>query len=274
MKAAKAKAKGKNKPVYKSKWSDSFYVAAYRLARQGLSDTAIAKTIGVLPLTLAGWKSRNPAFKEAFDIGRDDKKDSFQSSFRDYVYGHLPPRLRKIWHKINKCEMGHSGIDRVEALLAGEGKQTRQHLFLYAFVDSNFNASEACRRIGISAKTLQVWTRLDPEFAELMDEMHWHKGNFFEEGLIKLVKDGDTRATLFANERFNRNRGYGNKVEVNHSGQVNHLHAHMIDLETLDLPVEAKTLILEAVRKKKSQELPAIEAEVIEPEIVDEEEDE
>lgn len=238
------------------KWSDDFYVLAYRLAKQGLPDYAIAQQLGVTHQHLLRWLKRKPSLANALAAARDVNSSSFQAEFRDYVYARLPDNLKEIWDELNRCERKGSGVARLEALLEKNGKRARQHLFMYALVNCNFNPSEACRRVNVSKQVLDGWIKNDPDFSELMDQIQWHKGNFFEEGLVKLVREGDTKAIVFANERFNKSRGYGNKVEVNHSGQVNHLHAHMIDLEGLELPSEIKMQILEAVRKQRPASLP------------------
>lgn len=264
-----------NPPDFKRivKWDDDFYVTAYRLARQGMTNNDICAHLGVTKPTFIDWKRRRPALMNALKQARSDKATTFQASFRDYVYRRLSPELQELWDEINRCEKKGSGLERVEALLESKGKRARQHLFLYALVDCNFNSSEACRRVGIGTQTLRQWTHNEPEFRELMDEMHWHKGNLFEEGLIKLVREGDTKAIVFANERYNRDRGYGNKVEVNHSGMISH--NHMIDLEGLELEPEVKLKLLEAVRKQKQKAMPAIDVEVarITQDLATEEED-
>lgn len=242
------------------KWNDDFYVTAYKLARQGMTNNDIMSFIGVTKPTFIDWVRRRPALNKALEQGRSDKDANFQASFRDYVYQRLSPDLKELWEEINRCERKDSGFERVEGLLEAKGDRARQHLFLYALVHCNFNPSEACKKIGISTTKLKKWTHNEPEFRELLDEMHWHKGNFFEEGLVKLVREGDTKAIVFANERYNRDRGYGNKVEVKHSGSVNH--THMIDVDALELDPETKLKLLEAVRLQKQKALPPIDVEV------------
>jgi len=237
----------KEKKSYK--WKDEFYVLAYRLAREGNSDNGIAKALGLTHEALRYQMKRRPALKEAIEEGR--KPDAVKT-FQDYVYKRLSPRLKWLWDKVNECEKKVNGVARIEALLEKAGLRARQHLFVHAFLRSNFNASEACRKVNISKKTFDSWRLRDPDFAELVDkELHWHKENFFEGALIKLVAEGHPSAVIFANRNINRHRGYDKDED---DGQVLHTHLHtVIDVDELDLPLETKKQILGGLRKKQLQ---------------------
>ena len=228
-----------------NKWDDTVYVKAYELAAAGESDAAIARACGVSGLTFAAWKKRRPALRDALERARAPGAPA-QQTFRDYVYGALPQHLKELWDRLNACE-GH-GAARVEHLLSPHGKAARQHLFLYALVHCDFDPSEACRRVNVSARTLEGWRRHDPEFAELCDEIHWHKGNFFEAALVARVREGDPACTIFANKTFNRARGYQDRVKVEQSGKVEHEHTHahaLVPLDRLDLPLDVLRMIVE-----------------------------
>lgn len=253
-KEEKPKPKGKvGRPKGRSTvWKDIYYVEIYRLARQGIANTVIAERLGISYDTLTKWTIRNATLKKAISIARSEKASNFQASFREYVYHRLSPELKEVWEEINECEESPSALARLEATFRDDkGDKLRQHLFLYALPDSNFNASEACRKLNIPKSKLNYWIQTDRGFADIVDEMHWHKGNFFEEGLIKAVRDGDTKAILFANKTFNKNRGYSEKLEVEHKGNINH--NHVIDIETLDLPLKTKIEIMEAINKQRKQ---------------------
>lgn len=169
-------------------------------------------------------------------------------------------------------------FDKIEALLR-KGKRARQHLFIHSWVMSNFNASEACRKVNISRATFQNWME-EANFRDLIDEVHFHKKNFVEGGLMSLIEQGDTSATIFANRTLNRDRGYNEKVEVEHTHQ--HSIATFNVEQVLDrVNAAAKREILQAIRDIKGEKaLPAIAGqsaedetgEVIDAEIVSEEE--
>jgi hypothetical protein len=62
-------------------------------------------------------------------------------------------------------------------------------------------------------------------------------------------------ATLFANRTLNRDRGYGDKTQIEVSGSLNHNHKNLINFEDLGLPPEVLRVIYEAVKEKKEREL-------------------
>src|SRR5690606_21892274 len=97
--------------------------------------------------------------------------------------------------------------------------------------------------------------------------------NFIEDGLMDLIEIRNPNAVIFANKTLNRDRGYDEKIEVHHSGQVNHKHEFSID--QLNLDTETKRKVLNAIREQQKaleapeqrQALPM--GEVVEAEFVE-----
>lgn len=231
------------KPGQKSKWDDRFILRVYLYKKAGMSDNDLAPALGVSPPVLQKWLKTKPAFKESHAEGMKVRHE--EGSFREYVYKRLPADLKETWDRINLCESSPSGVARVEALLAEAGTTARQNLFLYALVDANFNPSEACRKVGISKATLDYWCASDPDFAKLADEIHWHKGNFFESSLVDAVKGGDVPSILFANKTFNRDRGYGESVkQINKTVTINKTVKNEITIDLSSLSIEKRKQIL------------------------------
>jgi hypothetical protein len=229
-------------------------VRAYEMARNGLNDFQIRK---LLHRNWIGWKywlEKHPDLVWALEEGRKVWNQE-KKSFREYVHGRLSPEARTLWNRINDLDEDADAQEKIERMFTRTGgKRMRQQLFLYAFVDRNFNASEACRLVNITHQTLMDWLRYDKEFKMLYEEMHWHKGNFFEECLVSLCKGGDTTATIFANKTFNRKRGYSDKITVEHTGEIKHTTEHKL----ADLPLELRKQILHSIREKKAA-VPQIE---------------
>jgi transcriptional regulator with XRE-family HTH domain len=246
----------------KTIWKDENYVTAYELARNGMSEQKMAKAIGVSVSTLRKWKRNKPALSDAIRRGAGDPNGSSPTqSFHEYIYQKLPPELAELYNQIEACESEPNGIKKIEAILRKHGKRARQHLFLHALVSSNFNVSRACSMIQISRKTFESWVTSEPEFHELMQEMDFHKKNYFESALIGLIARGDSSATIFANKTINRDRGYNEKLDLNVSGTIEHehLHAH-IAVDELQLKIETKKEILTALRLRKQE---TVDAQVI-----------
>ena len=235
-----------------SKFSSTMYVTAYELSRDGLSNAQIARTLGVVGITFRGWVKKNKALADALKRGRHVRDPGPVRTFHDYIYDHLEPKLRELWNKIHECATLENSVERTEALLGKYCTRTRQHLFLYALTQSMFNVSQSLRKLCIPRQTFQSWCSNDPDFQELMDEIHWYKQNFFEQAFIGRVAAGDTHAIIHAVKTKCRSRGYNEKVEVIHSGQVEVKNTFsVVDLD-LDIPTRRK--ILDATRKKKKFE--------------------
>lgn len=236
-----------------SKFKEEYAIQAYELARAGMSDKKISKMLDVDYSIFKKWKRRHPILAEAVKRGKDVNGQLNGDGIKDYIYNRLSPELQRLWEKINACEDIPNGIRRIEELLRDQGKRARQHLFVHALIAGNFSVSEACRKVNISRKTFEKWKIFDPYFQELVDEIHWHKKNYLEGALFAKVKEGDTTAIIFANRTFNRDRGYNDKVEmsVEHKGEV----SHMVSIDSLELPIEVRRQMLEAIRKKRAIEV-------------------
>lgn len=232
-------------------FNESFYLKAYELSKSGMSNKRIGETLGVGRRQFLTWLRKKPAFKEAIERGRKGSTHKEVSNFREYVYDQLPDNLRRVWNDINQFEVEPNGLSRIEAMLEDKGSKVRKHLFLYALVHANFNASLACKKVNVPFSTFKGWCEHDPEFQDLIEEINIHKGNFFEGALIGLVAQGDTQATVFANRTFNANRGYNPKstVDVNINGQLNHK-VGVVRVDDLNLSLETRRQILEATRQK------------------------
>lgn len=228
----------------KTKWREEYLLQIYELAKQGFSDKGIAQSLGVSWYTFATWKRKKPAVQEALRQAKE--KPHATESFRDFVYGSLPPDLQKLWREINRVADAPSGRTRVQQLLSPVAKRNRQHLFLYALIHTNFNTTAACRKLNLPMGELENW-KDEPQFVKLLHGMHQCKKDFFESHLMKLVKRGDSSAILFANRTINRDRGYNDKVEMSVSGEVQ----HQVSIEQLNLPIQLREQLLQAIRQKQ-----------------------
>ena len=205
----------RKKPRSYAKYTLTVPVQVYELLREGLELNAVAKTMGIRVGTLTHWIKKHPELQDAVGKALTLRKGDSSDTLRHFIYGRLSPRCQKLWNRIMASEEDTTQLERVKALIYQKPKVMRQQLFFYAFVARNFNLSEACRLIGISKRQLDHWVEEDKAFRDLMEEFHWHKGNFFESALVGLVAQGDSSATIFANKTFNRNRGYGERSNTN-----------------------------------------------------------
>jgi hypothetical protein len=234
----------------KYKFHPEMYVSIYQLAKQGLSIHAIAQGIGVDKRTLRAWRERRPAIADAIARGREGSlvRPGQSETFIDFIFKRLPPKIKRIWDQLSAWEKETNCEKKIEALLAQQGKRVRQHLFIHALINSNWNASEACRRVCIAKVTYEKWAQEDTNFIELLDELKWHKKNWIEAGLLDMVGKSEA-ATIFVNRTQNRDRGYEPKQIIEHNGSITHGHVDVMAL--LDkISVDAKREILAAIRQE------------------------
>ena len=235
----------------KSKWDDKMIVWAHEYAREGMTEAGVGRALNIPAPTFRQWLNKKPLLKYAIERGRQLHRTRSTRTFLAYLREHLSDELRPLWDEIMALDLKESGVEKFEAMFAKTGLRARQQLFLYALVSSGFNASEACRRTGIDRKTMHAWSYNDPQFAELMEEIRWHQGNFFEGALIHRIAEGDVAATIFANKTFNRDRGYAEKVDVKVESHMTHEH-HLVRVDELDLPLPLRRQLLDALRARQN----------------------
>lgn len=250
----KTKKKGKKKGA-PTVWEDSFYVKTFQLAQQGLTDEGIAAGLGVHFRTFRLWKKKRPALKEAITAARKPASAPIDT-FKDYVYEQLPSDLKDLWQDIQACsvEGNPNAVARMEKMLSDAGKTARQHLFIHALIANNFNFTAACKAVNIGKKQFDTWLLSDPGFARLIDEMDWHKKNFFESKLFELVAAGDGNIVKFVNQTYNADRGYGNVKTINKNVNVTGtVRTAAVSVDELDLTVEQKKALLAKIRGEEGQ---------------------
>ncbi len=254
----------------KQVWKDELYLKIHDLAKTGMSETKIAAALGVTTTTFLKWKKQKSAIRESLKLGRATNGDDEQETFRDYVYKRLPVELQELWNDIMAMESLPNGLARIEKMLANAGLRARQHLFVHALTAFNFNASRACRKLNVSRKTFEFWCYNDPQFHELIDEINWHKGNYFEDALVAAVTRGDTAAVVFANRTFNRDRGYSEKHEIVHKGGIDiNVKQGPVRVADLNLPLAVRQQLLGAMKSQLALPSPAEQDEALEAEFED-----
>ena len=239
--------------IMQSKWKDEFVITAYELAANGYSKSKIAKVLGVGMTTLEKWRDKRKYFKLAIKKGKERYKGKDGSgggyTMVDYVFDRLTDEGKRVWRKLNRLDKkGKATVEDLDALFAHHGTLMRQQIALYAWTSNNYSISAALKKAGISRDRWEAWKK-DKDFAKLVKEITWHKKNFFEDGLCQLVADGNASATIYANKTQNADRGYSEKLDINITGNFQHQHMLIGDL---DLDLDTRRIILEAVKRKEA----------------------
>jgi len=193
--------------------------------------------------TLCAWIKRYPDLKMVKDLA--DERRQKQDTLPHYILGKLSPEARAIWNELAFWKDGDVPGRITERI----DKRLRKELFFHALINCSYNISRACELVGLGRQTMRAWQE-EPEFIELMKVIQIHKKDFFENALMDLVEVRYPGAVMFVNRTINADRGYSEKVTVEHTGQV----MVGIDVSQLDLDLETRRKILEAVRRKKEMD--------------------
>ena len=241
------------KTGYMTKWRDEILIQVTHLARDGLTESQMAKALGISKPTFINWENDKPLFKIAVETGRSFLKKNRKGMFdlSEYIYRRLSPKAKKAWRKIDAIDRSGKGKNRIDALMAGYGKRIRQDLFRCALVQSTFNVAQACRKTGISRNTFEVWKR-DKKFANMIWEIEEIKKDMFEDSLTRMCLAGDSSVAIHIANTKLKERGYSRnmQLDVNVSGQIDHIHRIAL-MEDLDLPIGVQRSILSAIRRQK-----------------------
>lgn len=245
----------KDKLPANSKWKDIYILQAYELAREGLSEPAIARTLGISKDTFYNWEVWYPLFKEAIERGRAYVRATGTDleDFRDDIYRELAPEERETWRKLHELNMLRSDKKKVDLLLRGRGREFRQKMWLCALLKCRFNKSAACRMTGISYGTVAEWKHKDKRFWQLIGAIEAKERDWAESCLRRTVEMHDVQAIkLFLQANYKEKYGNVDRLGVDVSGQIDHKHQHtLVSIDDLDLPLPVMKMILNKMREKR-----------------------
>lgn len=234
-----------------AKWRDSMAFQIYEMTKQGVSENKQAKILGTYPPTFNKWKTTKRLLRLALKAAKKyTEVTKVAVSERRALYQALPPELQDTWDSLCAVENEKNSLRKLEYILRDKGEKARQHLFFHALVEFNFNVNRAMKVCMLSSTQLRAWVANNPAFVELVQEIKFLKGNFFEGALVDACQRGDTGAIVFANRTFNRDRGYNDKIEMD----VNQTNINSnISLADLNLSLACRKEILKAIRDHKAK---------------------
>lgn len=80
--------------------------------------------------------------------------------------------------------------------------------------------TQACRKVDIHRDTYYKWMKADPDFREAAKTIEGVVLDFAESALHKQINDGNVVATIFLLKTKGKCRGYVEKQEIEHSGEI------------------------------------------------------
>ncbi len=228
------------------KWKDEYAVDAYAPAFQGADDITISRALNISLNTFRAWYRHKLLFQYSVQKARRDRvAENKAETLEEFVIDKLSPENKTLWNRLKMLSETDDGGNKISALMRTQGKATRQLMWMQAMFACGLNASEACRMTGTGYYTVKnVWEK-EEHFQNLLAEIKFHRKEFYESHLMDLVKFRDPSATIFANRTINRDRGYGDQIDVVHSGNVTF---GVLEIDKLDLSLECKKELLAAMR--------------------------
>ena len=157
-----------------------------------------------------------------------------------------------------------------------EFKDITKEAFIIAYKENFGNITISCEAAGVSRSSYNVWIKNDPEFARKLAEIEPEEImlDFGEHKLMERIAKGDTLATMFLLKTKGKRRGYIERQEVAHEGDVvkqitvNVLKASHVDelpdsTQQIDgdehLQLESSGLVVPATEAANIQDIPLYE---------------
>lgn len=80
--------------------------------------------------------------------------------------------------------------------------------------------TSACKSVGIDRKTHYEWLKLDDDYKNAVDSLSDVALDFAESALHKQINAGNPTSTIFYLKTKGKCRGYIERQEIDHSGEV------------------------------------------------------
>lgn len=148
-------------------------------------------------------------------------------------------------------------------------KDITKEAFIIAYKENFGNITISCEAAGISRSAYNSWIKVDEEFRKRLAEIEPEEImlDFGEHKLMERISKGDTLATMFLLKTKGKRRGYIERQEVAHEGDVvkqitvNVLKAdHVEDVPRLDgdenLKLEDSGMVVPATMADQIAEIP------------------
>lgn len=93
-----------------------------------------------------------------------------------------------------------------------------------AFIEVLYNnlgvVTSACKKSGVPRRTYYQWLEKDADFKKACDDVIEEQIDFAESSLFQQIKDKVPSSTIFFLKTKGRKRGYIERHEIEHSGEI------------------------------------------------------
>ena len=105
--------------------------------------------------------------------------------------------------------------------VSGDTKDTLKKENLLKALEATLGiVSDACKKANVHRSSHYRWLKDDPDYKAAVDAIEDLTLDFAETALHKQIKSGNVVATIFLLKTRGKKRGYIEKTEVEHSGEV------------------------------------------------------
>lgn len=104
--------------------------------------------------------------------------------------------------------------------LSDKSKQLKKKALILALEQTLGVVTHACQKTGVNRKTFYDWLQQDPEFRQQVEDINNVVLDFAESKLYSQIKENNTTATIFFLKTKGKHRGYVEKQEIEHSGEI------------------------------------------------------
>jgi len=191
--------------------------------------------------TLAKLIEKHPELAQAKALAEHNRQ---RGALGSYVLKNLSKEARETWEKLTSL----TTFEEIEALFRNRPQRLRQQLFCHAIIHTGHDISKACAMVGVDRRKMENW-KTDLAFLQMLEEVQFHKKNYWEHALHNLGMEGYPAAIIFANRTLNRDRGYGDDIVID----MGPAGRHDFEWEELAglLDVETQKKILDAIELRK-----------------------
>lgn len=236
-------------------WDDEFYVRCYQLAKTGSTNGQIASILGYSMESFRKVREERPALDKALKEAREKK------GIGNFIYGKLSKEAQACWRRVMSAEKEVNSVRKIEKLFGVYGEGIKKELFLHCLAATYFNPTKACRKLGMPLREYKTWVENDFEFAQLMLEMQEHRSDFYDEAFNDLIVKREPSVVLHAQKTFNGNKGFSDKLKVEHTGEVKSTQVLELSEQLLGLlSLGAKREVMKALEQLEDQKQLTVDA--------------
>jgi hypothetical protein len=111
---------------------------------------------------------------------------------------------------------------------------TKKKIIIAALEQSLGVITTACKKADVPRSTFYKWYNEDQQFKSEVDDIQEITLDFAESQLFKQIKENNTTATIFFLTTKGKNRGYIERQEIQHSGEIKEIIVNVKTAQTED----------------------------------------